>query len=315
MGILIIVLFAGPVGNYLGYTYQFYLGFNGKDSLYTILGDPTMDPTVYDTIIVIDTFRYNNYPAYSLRRVRYSDVLPLNSTTMSYEKGDSMFGSTILGDIQAKLYVIPFVVNNQWDPGVTGETLIVDIDNDDILDTLVIQSASITVVSQEVVSVPLGTFNTYKLRSVLYLRGKQSYGGGLPCRIWARDYQWMCPYVGMVKDSIHIIDSVLFFFWLKGAEVFASSKANGYGWIAIAEKKKSDLRGIFPTMNGVVISGSGHYTIEIYDALGRLYNQWRIKLDDGEVKRLKLELNSGIYFARIKENDMIITTKKITVIR
>lgn len=313
MMILIITLIAGPVGDYLGYDYQFFIASRGYDSLYSIMGDYG-DDTIFDTVTVIDTLTYLGYPAYSIHHIRVSDVFALNDTTLCWETGDTLFGYISILDMDtllAKLYVTPLYLSLQWDLEITGETLIIDIDFDGIDDTLIVQSGDSRVTDSLLVTVPLGSFGAFEVLTTMYLNGWQSYVND-SCRIWVRDYQWLTPYFGVVRDSISFVDSVIFVgSWMEVATGIMYSEAVDSGYVGIAEQQEKVFGSILPIPNGIRISANGNYQIKIYDVLGRLLLRYDMKIDG--VKKLKPNLEAGIYFAQIKKENNIATTKFVVI--
>ncbi len=309
--ILIIALIAGPVGDYLGYDYQLSFVSQGYDSLYSPSGDEG-DNTIFDTVTIIDTLTHLGHPAYLTHHIRISDLFYRYDTSLSWEIGDTLFGYiSILDTIFAKLYVTPFYVGRQWDLGATGDTLTMDIDGDGIDDTLVVQNGESEVIDSLWITVPLGTFDAFKILTTMYLTGWQSLFDG-PCRVWTREHQWLSAYHGVIRDSAIIIDSVKFFgLWIEAARMITYSEATDSGSIAIAWQQEKVFGSILPIVNGIRISGSGNYQIEVYDVLGRLRIRYDMQIDG--TKKLRPELEAGAYFVRVKKGSQIGTFKFVII--
>jgi hypothetical protein len=313
MMILIFALIAGPVGDYLGYNYEFFVTSEGYDSLYSIMGDYG-DDTIFDTVTTIDTFTYNSYPAYLNHHVRISSLFSRNDTTQSWEVGDTLFGYLNIEEdtVLAKIYVTPFYVGLWWNLEITGETLIVDIDGDDIDDTLVVQSGEGEILDSLSITVPLGTFEVFKVMHTIYMTGWQSYIEG-DCRIWIWDCQWLSTNFGIVKDSIVFIDSVSLFIWIEAARGYMYSEAIDTGYVAISEHRQSKNieRSILPVLNGIIIIGSDDYNIDVYNISGRMVAHYALIIHGKRI--LKPALPSGVYFARVKGDSRTETIKFVIV--
>ncbi|RKX71730.1 hypothetical protein DRP53_00665 [candidate division WOR-3 bacterium] len=296
--ILLLFILSGPVGEYLGLDYHFFTYSQGFDSLHTLTSD-SGDITITDTFSVLDTLTYQGHPAYLTRRVRISDLSPRADTTLSWEIGDSLFTYTVLGEtVQVKSYVIPFTVGSRWDLGLVGDTLIGDFDNDGIDDTLIVEQSSALVSDSLPISVPLGTFYAFQLDLTIFLRGWQSYISD-SCRLWIRDLQHLVPYLGVIRDSTVIIDTVrLFNIWVWAATMILYTEAVDTGYIGIREAETSQLPLLYPILGGVRIHGSGSWMVEVYDVAGRCCEERKVRIDQsGEFRP---PLPSGIYFARIR---------------
>jgi hypothetical protein len=310
---LIITLLAGPVGDYLGYDYQFYIASEGYDSLFTIMGDDG-DSMVVDTAATIDTFTYNGHPAYLNHRVRISTINALNDTALCWEIGDTLFGYMIIaGDtLVTKTYVTPFYTGLVWDLQVVGETLIVDIDGDGIDDTLVVQSGEGEVCDSLSLTVPLGTFDVFNVVLAIHIEGWQSIING-QCRLWLWDHQWLSPGFGVVQDSVVIIDSVMMYVWLEAARVCMYSEAVDTGYVAVAEHRQSAIgaQAVLPVVNGILLVGYGDYDIDVYDVSGKMVTQYKVIVNGN--RRLKPELPCGVYFARVQGAERADTVKFIVI--
>lgn len=307
--LLVFVLIAGPVGDYLGYDYDFSISFQGYDSLYSILGDDG-DTTIFDTVTVIDTVTYGGYPAYINRHVRVSDILSRNDTLFSWEVSDTLFTYITRDSVFQKTYVIPFYTGLQWDLEITGETLILDIDNDDIDDTLIVQSGLGEVIDSVMITVPLGTFDAFNVLSTIHLTGWQSLIDD-SCRIWIRDWQWLSPNTGVVQDSIVMIDTVKQFVWFELSRLIMYSEAVDSGYTGIFEWQRNTASAVKPIANGIVITGNGNHLIAIYDISGRWITEYDIYVD-GKY-RLMPDLVSGVYFAWLRNNSYVLSTKFVIV--
>lgn len=309
MILLIFALINGPVGDYIGYDFDFSIAYQGYDSLYSLIGN-NGDSTIYDTVMVIDTLTYNGYPAYFNRHVRISDLWSRNDTIFSWEVEDTLFTYITRDTVSQKTYITPFYTGLQWDLDIAGETLIIDIDNDSIYDTLIVQSGVAQVIDSSMTTVPLGAFGAFEISSSINVTGWQSYFDD-SCRIWIRNWQWLCPYIGVVKDSTVIIDTVHQVIWLELGRFIFYSEAVDSGYTAINELTNHDENKIQPVLNGILISGSGSFIIDIYDICGRwIYN------DNIYIKnkyRLKPDLIPGIYFARVINNNGMMTVKFVVI--
>ena len=309
MILIALALIAGPVGDYIGYDFDFSIAYQGYDSLYSIIGNDG-DSVIYDTITVIDTLTYSGYPAYINRHVRISDIWSRNDTVFSWEVEDTLFTYITRDTVSQKTYVTPFYPGLQWDLNITGETLIVDIDNDSIYDTLIVQSGNAQVTDTCTITVPLGTFDVFEILSTINVNGWQSYFND-SCRIWIRSWQWLCPYLGVVKDSTTIIDTVHQVIWLELGRFVFYSEALDSGYTAITEHKNCEERKIQPVLNGIVISGTGYYLVDIYDIAGRWIYDDNIHIKNRY--RLTPDLAPGIYFARVKNNKELISVKFVVI--
>jgi hypothetical protein len=304
-------LIAGPVGDYLGYNYQFYIASQGYDSIYTIMGDEG-DTMIVDTSTIIDTFTYNGNPAYMGRHVRISTLFNQHDTTLSWEIGDTLFGYLMIeGDtLITKAYVTPFYVGLVWDLGVTGETLITDIDGDNIDDTLVVQTGDGEIVDSLSLNVPLGTFDTYEVLLTVYMTGWQSLIND-QCRLWMWNHHWLSPYIGVVQDSTVIIDSIFQYIWLEALRGHMYSEAVDTGYVAVREHASGSVSDnvITPVMNGIMLQGSDHYTVDVYDITGYKIARYAVTIS-GKYTLIP-NLPSGVYFARVRGHQNIATTKFI----
>lgn len=306
---LIFALVTGPVGDYLGYDYDFSLIYQGFDSLYSIIGDEG-DTIIYDTITVIDTLTYGGYAAYLNRHIRISDLWMRSDTLFSWENEDTLFTYISRDTVFQRTYITPFYTGLQWDLGITGETLIIDIDNDNIEDTLIVQSGVSEVLDSVVTTVPLGTFGTFNISSTMNLCGWQSLLGD-SCRIWIRDWQWLSPNTGVVRDSIVIIDTVRQYVWFELLRYIMYSEAIDSGYAGITEARTVTKGPVQSILNGIRISESGHYFIDIYDVTGRWITDYNIYIDS-EYK-LRPVLTPGVYFARVMHESGQISIKFLII--
>ena len=309
MMLLIFTLIAGPVGDYIGYDFDFSIAYQGYDSLYSIIGDDG-DSTIYDTVTIIDTLIYGGYPAYINRHVRLSGIWVRNDTVFSWEVGDTLFTYITRDTVSQKTYVTPFYPGLQWDLDVAGETLIIDIDNDSIYDTLIVQSGSAQVIDTCTTTVPLGTFDVFEISSTINVHGWQSFIND-SCRIWIRSWQWLCPYFGIVKDSTAIIDSIPQYVWLELGRFVFYSEAVDSGFTAVCESNNYDDSKIQPILNGIVISGTGYFIVDIYDTAGRRVLSYDIYCQ--RKYKLKPDLLPGVYFARFTCGGLTSTTKFVII--
>lgn len=304
---LIVALIAGPVGDYLGLDYQFFIYSQGFDSMYTIVGD-SGDASIYDTSTVVDTLTYQGHPAYKTTHVRVSQLFPADDSTLAWEIGDSLFTYIAISEtVQIKGYVTPFSIGLNWQLGIVGDTLIGDFDGDGIDDTLYVQIAEGRVIDSLSVTVPLGTFDAFEVQLTIYCKGWQSLIND-SCRLWFKDRQFLAPYLGQVKDSILIEDTIrMYNNWIWGMTAIMYSEAVDTGYIAVAEQPRQSFSTILPIANGIEITGTGEYEIGIYDIIGRQCLT-KILLIDGSYQ-FKPALTSGIYFARVKHKGSLGTTK------
>jgi hypothetical protein len=309
MILLVLTLIAGPVGDYIGYDYDYSIAYQGYDTLYSIFGDDG-DTTVYDTVTTIDTLNYGGNPAYFNRHIRVSDLWSRNDTLFSWEVGDTLFTYITRDTISQKTYVTPFYTGLQWDLDIAGETLIIDIDNDSIHDTLVVQSGIAEVTDSVMITVPLGTFDVFEISSTMNVIGWQSLFDD-SCRIWIRDWQWLAPYIGIVKDSTVVIDTVHQVIWFELGRFIFYSEAVDSGYTAVAEFHDDPERAIQPILNGIVIYGNGYHLIDIYDTSGRWVISYEI-FCDGKYK-LNPRILPGVYFARLHTARGLSTTKFVII--
>ncbi|MGB3480351.1 MAG: T9SS type A sorting domain-containing protein [bacterium] len=309
MILLTLTLIAGPVGNYIGYDYDYSIAYQGYDTLYSIIGNDG-DTTIYDTVTIIDTLTYGGYPAYLNRHIRVSDLWSRNDTLFSWEVGDTLFTYITRDTVSQRTYVTPFHTGSQWDLDIAGETLIIDIDMDSIYDTLIVQSGVAEVIDSITTTVPLGTFDAFKISSTMNLTGWQSYFND-SCRIWIKAWQWLSPYTGIVRDSTVIIDTVHQVIWFELARLIFYSEAVDSGYTGIEELHNSPTTIMLPVINGIVISGTGYHLIDIYDVTGRHVSSYDIYCD-GEY-RLKPKLVSGVYFAQVTKNEEQISVKFVVI--
>ena len=301
MTVLILMIIAGPVGDYVGLDYHFFVHSQGFDSMYTLIGD-SGDVNIIDTNLVLDTFQYQNHPAYLTWHHRISNVFPAQDSILSYEIGDSLFTHIAIGDtILVKGYVIPFSVGNSWQLDIVGDTLIGDIDNDGIDDTLLVIIAEAMVTDSLQVSVPLGTFDAFKLRMTMFLRGWQSSIGD-SCRIWINEDQYLTPYLGVIKDTVIIEDTIkLYNNWIWAMTAIIYSEAADTGYIGIAEGEPNRFESIQTVLGEIRINGTGDYTIDIFDAIGRCCLKKHLQVD--KTFEFRPGLPSGVYFARVRKGD------------
>ncbi|HIE05844.1 MAG TPA: T9SS type A sorting domain-containing protein [bacterium (Candidatus Stahlbacteria)] len=312
MGIMtILLLITGPVGDYLGLDYQFFIYAEGFDSLYTITGD-SGDVSIFDTSTVIDTLTYQGHPAYKTLHVRISDLFGGYDTTLAWEVGDSLFSYMAIGEtVMIKNYVIPFFVGSNWQFGIVGDTLIGDFDDDGIDDTLYVQIAEGLVTDSLNVTVPLGSFDAFEVQLTVYCTGWQSSVGD-SCRLWLRPRQLITPYLGLIKDSILIEDTIrIYNNWVWAMTGIMYSEAVDTGYIGIAEAPQPSFQSVRPIRNGVEISGDGEYEMWIYDIIGRQCLMKTLTIQGSG--QFRPELPAGIYFARIRHKGQLITTKFVIV--
>jgi hypothetical protein len=309
MILLAFILISGPVGDYLGYDFNHLIAYQGYDSLYFIIGS-NGDSTIYDTVTVIDTLSYGPNPAYLSRHMRVSDLVARQDTLFSWEAGDTLFTVMTRDTVVQKSYITPFYTGLQWDLDLAGETLIIDIDMDSIYDTLVVQTSTAEVVDSVVLTVPLGTFDAFKITSTINVSGWQSYIND-SCRIWIRDNQWLCPYAGVIKDSIVLIDTAHQYVWLELLRLIMYSEAVDSGHTGITEMRSLSQDPIQAMLNGIIVTGQGSYRVDIYDLSGRWIKTYDIYCDEQYV--LRPVLSPGIYFASIKNERRISKTKFIII--
>jgi hypothetical protein len=306
---LMLALIAGPVGDYIGYNYDYSIAYQGYDTLYSLLGN-NGDTTIYDTTTTIDTLHYGGYPAYLNRHIRVSDLWSRNDTLFSWEVGDTLFTYITRDTVSQRTYVTPFYTGLQWDLDITGETLIIDIDIDSIYDTLIVQSGIAEVTDSAMTTVPLGTFDVFKISLIIHVTGWQSFIND-SCRIWLRDWQWLSPYIGIVKDSTVVIDTIHQVIWLELARFVFYSEAVDSGHTAVAEHQNYQQNSIRPVLNGILISEPGYHLIDIFDVSGRLVTSYDIFCDGRYL--IKPKILSGVYFARLQNTYGISATKFVII--
>ncbi|MGB3340013.1 MAG: T9SS type A sorting domain-containing protein [bacterium] len=309
MILLVFTLITGPVGDYIGYDYDYSIAYQGYDSLFSIIGDDG-DTTVFDTVTIIDTLNYGGYPAYLNRHIRVSDIWSRNDTLFSWEVGDTLFTYITRDTVSQRTYVTPFYTGLQWDLDIAGETLIIDIDNDSIYDTLIVQSGIAEIIDSVTTTVPLGTFDVFKISSIMNLTGWQSFFND-SCRIWIQDWQWLAPHTGIIRDSVVIVDTVHQIIWLELLRFIMYSEAVDSGYTTIAEFYDYPGTSIQPVLNGIMISGRGNHLIDIYDISGRWVTSYDIYCDDKY--KLKPKLLSGVYFAQVTNNEEQISVKFVVI--
>jgi hypothetical protein len=312
MLILIFMVVSGPVGDYLGYQNNAFIANTGYDSLFTIVATDG-DSTIADTISVIDTLHLGPYPAYRTRHIRLSDVASRHDTTLSWEIGDTLF-TPFTGDSSfMRLYVTPFTTGQQWDLGITGDTLIADIDFDGIDDTLIVQSSEGMVIDSTTVTVPVGTFETFEILLTVNLAGWQSYIDD-SCHVWTHAHQWISPYFGPVRDSTILIDTVFQYIWFEAMRLITFSEAVDSGYTHVAEQSDEmvlNTKKSYAAINTITLKSNGVHHIELYDVTGTLVDECQLYVEGNQV--YKPPVSAGVYFAYIENNGTHLIVKCVVV--
>ncbi len=299
-------LVVGQALNYLGITDGKLLEYGGwkRDSVYSPMGNSGSYSTAVETLFVNQSFLYNGYPAKGI----YTAIYYQNSQSVFvdtvYEVADSLrrlfeIGRTVdcdlLYKVDIKAIVTPFSQGNKWRLYLEGP-YVGDFDGDcsaSYADTLWWNIDTATVLGQENVTVPAGSYNAYKI--FVRLKGQiwsslireQAGGFGFNPKsdsIIRNYYIWWVPNLGYVKDSLYAFvrfsgpfgSSIRIISW----EVSELQSAT----TSIAEKRNRVL-----FVKGLMKFDEN---VKIYDISGKLVFEGR-----GLVR-----LNKGIYFIKNSKN-------------
>ncbi|MEO0202651.1 MAG: hypothetical protein ABIL37_02885 [candidate division WOR-3 bacterium] len=302
-----ILLVFGQALNYLGITDNklFELGGWKRDSLLTPQGNSGSYSTKVETLLVNQSFTYNNYPAKGI----YTAIYYQNSNSIYqdtvYEVTDTLRRLYIIGKktdgspykVDIKAIVTPFTINNKWRLELSGP-YVGDFDGDNnanYADTLWWYEDTMRVLSQEQVTVPAGTFNAYKLYSKL--KGKvwssliKQQAGNLGFNplsdsLVRHYYIWWVPNLGYVKDSIYAFVSFSGPFGTKIiSKSWEVSFLNSYTTQVVEKRNK-----VLFVRSILKIDENS----KVYDASGKLVFEGK-----GNIK-----LDKGIYF--IKQTNSLV---------
>ncbi len=295
-------LVVGQALNYLGITDGKLLEYSGwkRDSLYTPQGNSGFYSVKVETLLVNQSFLYNGYPGKGIyTAIHYQSSQSVFEDTV-YEVADSLrrlyeigknFDCSLPYKVDIKAIVTPFSQGNKWRLGLGGP-YIGDFDGDcstNYTDTLWWNIDTATVVSQENITVPAGSFNTYKIW--IRLKGQiwssvikeqaGNFGFNPKSDSIVRNYYiWWAVNIGYVKDSLYT--------FVRFSGPFNSS-IRSISWevselqsvsMSIAEKRKRVL------FSKGVMKFNEH--VKIYDISGKVVFEGK-----GFVR-----LNRGVYFIR-----------------
>lgn len=176
--IIFLVLFQGPIGEYLGLKYKKWWSYTGWDSLQSTvpgINDSAWN-TLADTQKVIDTFLYQTHPAYSIERFYVSDAYDTTcDTSLAWEESPFLKVKQNLNDTFtiANAYKVPFFIGDTWDMGIVGKYAIGDVDSDGVIDTLQILESVREIIDTQTLQTPIGSLFSYviqsKIKSIIFL--------------------------------------------------------------------------------------------------------------------------------------------------
>lgn len=304
---MILIILAQAL-NYLGIKDGRVYEYSGwkRDSLYTPQGNSGSYSPKVETLIVSQSFMYSGHPAKGIYTAIYYQSSQNIFIDSVYEVSDSLRRLYIIGKkfnsnepykVDIKALVTPFSQGNNWRLGLSGP-YIGDFDGDNssqYADTLWWNRDTVTVLGQENVTVPLGTFNAYKI--FVRLKGQiwssliKVQAGNLGFNpksdsIIRHYYLWWVPNLGYVKDSLYsfIRFSGPFSASIRSLSWEISELQDTSSIVSIAERKDNVL-----FSNGTI---KFENNVLVYDISGKLVFKGKGIL----------RLNKGIYFIRSEKS-------------
>lgn len=222
-----ILIVIGQAMNYLGITDGKLFQYQGwkRDSSYTPLGNSGSYTTKSETLYVNQSFMYSGNPGKGIYTATYYQSSSTIFEDTVYEISNNLRRLYIIGKnsnctapykVDIKALVTPFTTGNKWSIEIANPNPYVgDFDGDcssQYVDSLWWSIDTATVVGQENVTVPSGSYNAYKIwirlkgqiwSSQVKIQGG-SYGFNPKSDSVRRDYYlWWVPNLGYVKDSLY----------------------------------------------------------------------------------------------------------------
>ncbi len=293
-----------------------YVG-NEIDSTYDALGgtwSAFVDSGYVDTFVAIAQVTYNGNYAMNLETRHYpadTTVSPSFDTLTAYEVGSEvwvsmdLFGTGTPSDI--RYFMTPLSTGLTWLQALP-DPVVMDADGDGDLDTMYLNNDTTTVLAQETVTVPAGSFTAYHVvRYIDYSVMFTNPGLFEPdsARSYMEFHQWVVPQWGIVRDSIYSwVDAYVFGSAVPVSRSYDTREATDR-FVPVAETPVASRQmpiQLRYTTQGLVLTGdlSTPVEIRVLDATGRVVlTRKGVNLRHG--LRLSTDgLTRGVYFLRVQ---------------
>ncbi len=293
-----------------------YVG-NEIDSSYDALGgtwSSFVDSGYVDTFIAIAQVTYNGNYGMQLETRHYpadTTLSPSFDTVTAYEVGSEvwvsmdLFGTGTPSDL--RYFLTPLSVGQNWVQNAPNP-VIMDADGDGDLDTMYLNNDTATVLAQEAVSVPAGSFTAYHVvRYIDYSVIFTNPGLFEPesARSYMEFHQWVAPQWGIVRDSIYSwTDAYVFGSAVPVSRSYDTREATDR-FVPVEEnpiaRQNQELH-LRYTAHELYLSGdiSAPVAVRLVDATGRVVRSREgLNLRSGGSLSLG-GLHQGVYFLRVE---------------
>jgi len=282
-------------------------------------GADSMRAATVDTESVADTFTYNTYEAlgvWTAHHMRGDTNADTSYIDTFYNNPPWLMGKArLFGNIvvEARYARTPFVVGDKWSVGTEGKYTD-DFDGDGLRDTVEIRADTMFVEDTETVTVPAGSFQTYRLRrdltaSGFYMSSPMVDSVTVDITAWL----WWSPGNWLAKDTSHN-DMVIYIFgtpypitkdsWRELVTLEGVDEGTSARPVRLLSATVS--RGVF------VLSRpeSGLLEVSVYDPAGRL--AMRASTHKGSRMTLNAKtLAPGVYFLRASLEGREVMAEKV----
>lgn len=210
LSVLPIKLMGGPAGDYVGLTRGEKWIYEGieKDSSFSYPSwSVTVDTIPYDSLVVSNFFDLDGKEAYERRSFRtHSDGSTNQLVDTLYENGSEIWMKYLIFTIDTafRAYITPISVGDSWDMGIGG-AYTGDFDTDGTPDTIFISHDTTYVLSQDLFTVPAGTYNAYEVYRKV--RAEARLSSGFHSIEWMFRYERFVPDLGIIFDSTVTVDT------------------------------------------------------------------------------------------------------------
>ncbi|MEO0141641.1 MAG: T9SS type A sorting domain-containing protein [candidate division WOR-3 bacterium] len=301
------------LGIVLGQTAAFQGGWVQWD------GTDSVNATTVDTESVANTFNYNGYEALSVWTAKHMT----GDTALDTSYVDTFYNDppwlrerlhiTENNVVDAYIFRTPFVIGDKWSLGTEGKYTN-DFDGDGQPDSILIRADTIFVEDTDTITVPAGTFYTYRLRReasalVFYF--------SLPmvdsATMTGKTHLWWSPGNWGVKDTSHN-EIVVYVFgtpytvtqdeWRELTSLVGVEESNRNKSVRLISPSVS------PGMFWLARPERGLLEVSLYDPSGRL--AMRVTSDGGTEMAVNAEaLSPGVYFMRARLDGTAVLKEKI----
>ncbi|MGC8894872.1 MAG: hypothetical protein ACP5QG_08525 [candidate division WOR-3 bacterium] len=303
---LIGILFVQTPSQYLGITVGKTAVYSGRYKHNSYTGG-TDTARMMDTMRVTETFTYNGHEAFRIFNVRHTTAGTNIDTAFTDSAWNDppwlMARGRVSDTISRDVFHMrtPFTKGDSWSTGIEGNYRD-NFDGYPGLDLMEIRSEIVTVEDSEIVSVPAGTFFTWRLKKDTRVCIKQCSNPVLDSVLAQRiTYMWWSPGNCVVKDTTATIATAYVLGNPMLDETYESRSLTYISGVDEASRSEGPVKLLSPnpTWGFIVLSRppAGMLCVEIYDPAGKLTLSGSVS--DGSEMALDISaFPVGVYFLK-----------------